>query len=153
MILEQKTTKKTPLPILAMLMIAFTMLLYLNYNPPPPLPAYQGGAVVTLAEMTDAYMVEVQVTSNHAVNRHGQAALDIRQCVDRGDIGHIFKLGDKFALLCEIEGGWGAMICGQDAKGLFEYSSYLVKDGDWVNVLSYFDRNNWTRWTGELPGC
>lgn len=86
----------------------------------------------------------------HAVVRHGQDALNIRQCIEKNGPVQIWRSLDKstFYLLCQLDKGiYGLLAAAADGH---EKTAFIPKSGAWNEVIEYI-RNLGTRYTGPLP--
>ena len=95
-------------------------------------------------------------TAVHAVNRHGQEATDIRNCLDKNGPQMVFRQVDgSFLLFCQLQDGrWGMQITkrAQEAPhNYIERTAFVKGDGRWDTVRRWLDSVRATRWTKALP--
>jgi hypothetical protein len=82
----------------------------------------------------------------------------VRRCLDNKGAYQIWRSKqdpNRFYLLCQIdeephEGQWSVRIIVKTAKGWFEKSAYIPKDGTWARVIKYLEGFA-TRWRQPLP--
>lgn len=92
----------------------------------------------------------------HSVQRHGEDALAIRQCLnDKGGADEIWRSFDKktFYLWCQLPDGiWGFMAIVQDVidRLWYESTSFIKGDGTRDALLNYM-RKFGTRFNGPFP--
>jgi hypothetical protein len=90
----------------------------------------------------------------HAVRRHGQQALAVRQCMDSRGPAMVFQdrqFADKLYLLCELrDDTWGLQIVKRTGDGWKEITSFIPKDGTLARVLEYVSKSASLR-SGGLP--
>lgn len=88
----------------------------------------------------------------HAVERHGDTALEIRKCLrDKGAL-QIWRLKNgRFAQVCEYEPGKYGIQIVEKVRGVWEeVTAFRPYDGSWEKVLKYLLRKG-ELWQGPLP--
>ena len=93
------------------------------------------------------------VLGEHAVERHGAEAVQIRTCLSKDGAYQVWQARDEknvFYLLCQMpSGNWGMQIVKRVENTLYELSSYIKGDGSWHTLTRYLGRVA-TKFTGRL---
>src|SRR4051812_47900416 len=105
-----------------------------------------------LAGLTIVFALAV-TTAAHAVQRHGDDAIAVRNCVSNNPTINYRDLKDpsRFLLLCQLpDGRWGLQVVTKIRRTLQEVTAYIPKDGSWGEVSNFVLRNA-IRFKGPLP--
>jgi putative hemolysin len=114
----------------------------------PALPAWP----LLLAAGLAVVMAAAVVPFPHAAEKHGDDAVAVRQCVNRGSTVQYRDRRDpgKFYLLCQLpDGRWGLQIVARAGKVLEEITSFVRGEGTWDEVSGYVLRFA-TKFNGPL---
>jgi hypothetical protein len=79
------------------------------------------------------------IYGSHAVERHGQDAIDVRKCMDSNGPVMVFKhrVDPIYYLLCRLDDGrWGVEPVSDDGH---ERTAFIPKDGTYKEVRAYLD--------------
>jgi putative hemolysin len=95
-------------------------------------------------------------TAPHAINRHGNEALAIRNCLDKNGPEMTFRQRDgSFLLFCRLPDNRLGMQIVDKAKeaphNWIERTAFVKGDGAWNTIRVWLDRIGATRWTRPLP--
>jgi hypothetical protein len=109
-------------------------------------------ALIILLASLPVIHIDQRVHVDHAASPH------IRRCLDQKGPYQIWRDltdRDKFYLLCQIDeepykDQWGVRVIVKTAKGWYEKSAYLLKDGTWAKGIKYLEGIA-TRWKQPLP--
>jgi len=114
-------------------------------------PALPARWLLVLLVVTAA--VPAVALGEHAVARHGDDALAIRQCLDRQGPYQLYrdKTGTYFQLCRLPDGRWGAQLIRKANGAWREVTAYVKGDGSFDTVLKWLWRQGATRFTGTLP--
>ena len=115
-----------------------------------PIAVLAGFFVVALLLMLLASSVLV---NSHAVIKHGDEALKIRSCLEKGEYQVWKSLTDpnKFFRICELEPGlFGLQVVQCLLSGTCEKTAFIKGDGSWGALMKYLGRMA-TRFNGTIP--
>lgn len=81
------------------------------------------------------------ILGTHAVEKHGQDALDVQKCLDDNGPEMVYKhkFDPTYYLLCQLDDGrWGLQAVAEDGH---EKTAFVPKSGSWKDIQDYF--GNW----------
>lgn len=94
------------------------------------------------------------VVSGHAVIRHGNDALAIRDCLDKNGDFQIWKSltdANKFFRICQFDRGQFGMQIVQSENGtVYEKTAFIKGDGTWGALMKYLGKIA-TKFNGHIP--
>jgi putative hemolysin len=117
---------------------------------PPLNRTFNGPRMIVILGFFIALIVAIPCV--HAVKRHGDDALAVRQCVSSGHTLNYLarREQNKYYLLCQLpDGRWGLQIVKKLGKVLQEVTSFIPGDGSWDEASQYVERLA-TRYRGGL---
>ena len=121
--------------------------------PPPRLHKNVLILAVLFGLITIAVLATV-VPQPHAENKHGQEAIDIRQCLEKNGPYQIWRsLADPntFYQICQLpDGRWGLQAIIKEGEKRVEKTAFIKGDGSWKALLEYLNRIA-TPFKGKLP--
>lgn len=91
----------------------------------------------------------VKTSISHAVEKHGEEAVQVRNCLDSGKAFQVWKNKSTkhLAEVCFIDQGeferWGIRISKQ-INGIFEEITAFIEEGDIASVEEYLIRRGYT---------
>jgi len=118
------------------------------------LPLRRSNLSPVLGLLLAVLLISAALPASHAVIRHGDDALAVRQCLRERGPALVFRdrvERDKYYLMCELpDGRWGLQVVKDLKTRLQEITSFIRRDPTFQGVKTYIERHA-TRYTGPLP--